>query len=155
MTSGECSRHGSPHCMCYMKIHEHTWNALWCRPNSTCKESAKHLPAAKTSAHASRHIHCQTGQITSGFTTMKRLDQGHLHPKLEVPRLTCPGREANLGLHGGRQALLKRAIQTACYLFGTSTYIYKAKIYRRISINTLWQPTTILLSYSIWRIVEL
>jgi hypothetical protein len=33
---------------------------------------------------------------------------------LEVPGLTCPGREANLGLHGGRQALLKRAIQTAC-----------------------------------------
>ncbi len=26
---------------------------------------------------------------------MKRLDQGHLHPKLEVPRLTCPGQESN------------------------------------------------------------
>ncbi len=24
---------------------------------------------------------------------MKRLDQGHLHPKQEVSRLTCPGRE--------------------------------------------------------------
>jgi hypothetical protein len=36
---------------------------------------------------------------------MKRLDQGHLHPKLEVPELTCPGRESNPGLHGGRRAL--------------------------------------------------
>jgi hypothetical protein len=29
-----------------------------------------------------------------GVTTMKRLGQGHPHPKLEVPRLTCPGRES-------------------------------------------------------------
>jgi hypothetical protein len=29
---------------------------------------------------------------------MKRLDQGHLHPKLEVPGL-IPGRESNLGLY--------------------------------------------------------
>jgi hypothetical protein len=29
---------------------------------------------------------------------MERLDQGHSHPKLEVPRLTCLGRESNLGL---------------------------------------------------------
>jgi hypothetical protein len=26
---------------------------------------------------------------------LKRLDQGHLHPKLMVPGLTCPGRESN------------------------------------------------------------
>jgi hypothetical protein len=26
---------------------------------------------------------------------MERLDQGHLHPNLEVPRLTCLGRESN------------------------------------------------------------
>jgi hypothetical protein len=29
---------------------------------------------------------------------MERLDQGHLHSKLEVPRLTCLGRELNPGL---------------------------------------------------------
>jgi hypothetical protein len=29
---------------------------------------------------------------------MKRLDQGYLHPKLEIPGLTCPGRESNPGL---------------------------------------------------------
>ncbi len=36
---------------------------------------------------------------------MKRLDQGHLHPKLEVPGLTCPGLELNPGLYSGRRAL--------------------------------------------------
>ncbi len=30
-------RHSSPHCMCYMNMPEHTWTALGCRPNSTCK----------------------------------------------------------------------------------------------------------------------
>ncbi len=29
------------------------------------------------------------------FSIIKRRDQAHLHPKLEVPRLTCPGRESN------------------------------------------------------------
>jgi hypothetical protein len=31
------------------------------------------------------------------FHIMERLEQGHLQPKLEVPRLTCPGRESNPG----------------------------------------------------------
>ncbi len=33
---------------------------------------------------------------------MMRLDQGHLHPKLEAPGLTCPGRESIPVLRGGR-----------------------------------------------------
>ncbi len=28
---------------------------------------------------------------------MERLDIGYLHPKLEIPGLTCPGRESNPG----------------------------------------------------------
>jgi hypothetical protein len=64
-TSGECLRHGSSQCLCYMNIHEHTWTAVGCRPNSTCKASAKHLQAAKTSALASPRIHCQTGRSGS------------------------------------------------------------------------------------------
>jgi hypothetical protein len=32
---------------------------------------------------------------------MKRLDHGHLHPKLEVSGLTCSSRESNPGLRGG------------------------------------------------------
>jgi hypothetical protein len=38
---------------------------------------------------------------------MKRLDPGHLHPKLDVPGLTCPSRGSNPGLQ-------KIAIRTAC-----------------------------------------
>jgi hypothetical protein len=45
--------------------------------------------------------------------TMKSLDQGHLHPKLEVLSLKCPGRKSNPGLHGERRALQKRAIRIA------------------------------------------
>ncbi len=36
---------------------------------------------------------------------MERLDQSHLHPKLEFPELTCPGRDSNPGLLRGRRAL--------------------------------------------------
>ncbi len=36
---------------------------------------------------------------------MERLDHGHLHPKPDVPRLTCLGRESNPGLPSGRRAL--------------------------------------------------
>ncbi len=43
--------------------------------NTACKASAKHLPAAKTSALASPRIHCQTGQIASG-SYEETLDQG-------------------------------------------------------------------------------
>ncbi len=32
---------------------------------------------------------------------MERLYQGHLHPKHEVPRMTCFGGESNLGPRGG------------------------------------------------------
>ncbi len=51
---------------------------------------------------------------------LERLGQGHLHRKLEVPRLTCLGRESNTHRHGGR-----RAIRTAYQLLpfsGTSKY---------------------------------
>jgi hypothetical protein len=35
---------------------------------------------------------------------IERLDQGHLYPNLEVPGLTCPGRESNPGLLRGKRA---------------------------------------------------
>jgi len=35
---------------------------------------------------------------------LKRLDQGHLHPKLEDPRLTCLGRETNPAARGGHSS---------------------------------------------------
>jgi hypothetical protein len=45
----------------------------------------------------------------AGVTTLKRLDQGHLHPNLEVPRLTRPGLESKPGILSGRQTLQKIA----------------------------------------------
>jgi hypothetical protein len=41
------------------------------------------------------------------------IDQGHFLTKLDVPRLICHGQESNPGLLSGRQALKKRAIETA------------------------------------------
>ncbi len=54
----------------------------------------------------------------------KRLDRGHVHPRLEVPGLTCPSRESNPRPHGGgRRALKKRVIRTV-YLMAIRN-IYK------------------------------
>jgi hypothetical protein len=48
-----------------------------------------------------------TDDENRNLQTMDRLYQGHLHPLLEEgPRLTCPGRESNLGLRGGRRELI-------------------------------------------------
>jgi hypothetical protein len=42
---------------------------------------------------------------------MKRLGQGQLHTKQEVPRLACLGRELNPGLHGGREQYSKELFE--------------------------------------------
>jgi hypothetical protein len=57
-------------------------------PNSTCKFFPPNNRVL-ASPRVLNHV---------GVTTMGRLDQGHLHPKLEVPRLTCSGRDSNPGL---------------------------------------------------------
>ncbi len=81
---------------CVTGTYMNTLTALGCRPNSTCKADgllpSRHLASPRVSNHI-------------GVTTMERLEQCHLYPKLEVPGLTCPGWESNLGLHGGRRAL--------------------------------------------------
>ncbi len=43
------------------------------------------------------------------WLVVKKLAKGNLHPKLEVPWLSSPGRELNPGLHCERRALQKRA----------------------------------------------
>ncbi len=52
---------------------------------------------------------------------MTRFNQGHLHPKLEVPGLTCPGRESNPGLLSGRRAL-EKSNSKSLLIFITSTH---------------------------------
>jgi hypothetical protein len=60
---------------------------------------------------------------------MKRLDQGHLHPKLKVPGLTCPSREPNPDLRGGRRNSGKEPFkQLVLQLFGTSDYEHTRKV---------------------------
>jgi hypothetical protein len=51
------------HCTRYMNIHKHTWTALGCRPNSTCK---LFNPEYWHQALASPCIHYQARQITPG-----------------------------------------------------------------------------------------
>ncbi len=77
-------------CVTNNNIHEHTWTALGCRPNSTCKADGLLLSWRLASPRFFIHV---------GVTTMERLD----HTKLEVLGMTCFGRESNPGLYGGRQ----------------------------------------------------
>ncbi len=55
--------------------------------------------------------------LYQNVNTMERLDKGHLRPKLEVPQLTCQGRESNLGLHR------KRGMRIACLIAIRNLYM--------------------------------
>ncbi len=105
-------RHGYPQCMWlqYMNIHGHIWAALVCRPHSTCEL----LNPEYRNQHLQVRIFTVKQDRSRQGTTLERLDQGHLHPKLVVPRLTCLSRELNPGLSSRRQALTQRTIKTAC-----------------------------------------
>ncbi len=67
--------------------------------------SARHLPAVKKSGTCKTTYSLSSRTNHVGVTTMKRLDQGHLPPKLEILRLTWPGQELNPGLCVGSLAL--------------------------------------------------
>jgi hypothetical protein len=87
-----------------MNVHEHTRAAIGCTVGrialaspSTLNIDIRHLQVRVSLSSKTDHI---------GATAMReRIDQGHPHPKLEVPRLTCLGLESNPNLLGGRQAL--------------------------------------------------
>ncbi len=72
------------------------------------------LPGTAATGVFSTSSEVSTFGISIDYITVKRLDQGHLHSKLEVLGLTCPFWESNPGLQGGRRALKKKAIRTAC-----------------------------------------
>ncbi len=59
--------------------------------------------------------------IFLNVSRLKRLHQGHLHPKLQVPGLTCPGRESNLasaiGGEHSRKKPLKIHITQSCFSY--------------------------------------
>ncbi len=123
----------------YCSTEEHTWTALGCRPNSTCKASAKHLQAAKTSALASPYsLSNRTDHVR--VTTMKRLNQGHLYPKLS--RFPCTVYNKCVLLWACCGPLTDTIPQQAAYF---TAYFIKTKK----TVNTcserrwLWIPTLI------------
>jgi hypothetical protein len=85
--------------MSYMNTHELHRR---CRPRSTCNLFD---PENQHQALANSHVQMSGKTDHVGVTTMERLGQGHPHPLLEDPRLTCPGLESNPSLHGGKPAL--------------------------------------------------
>ncbi len=73
-----------------MWSHEHSWTHMSCtsRPNSLQVVQPWILTSGTSYTLSSKTDHV-------GVTTMERLNQGHLHPRLEVLRLTCLGWESN------------------------------------------------------------
>ncbi len=71
----------------YINIHEHTWAALGCGPNSTRKSFN---PEYWHQALASPRIRCQARQITTGSPLWRDLTK----VISILPRLTCLGHEA-------------------------------------------------------------
>jgi hypothetical protein len=107
---GESSRNGPP----VHVLHELTWSAIGCRPNSTCKASARHKPAAKTSGTC-KSTYSKWSMIDHvRVTTLERLDHSHLHLKLEVPGLTCPGwkSKSEVGGKHSRKEPLKQLLNS-------------------------------------------
>jgi hypothetical protein len=71
-----------------------------------------------------RHLQVHMFLIHVGVTYMKRLDQGQLHPKLEVPRLTCPCGDRTLSSTFGGEHSRKEPCEQLNLLFKTSTDSY-------------------------------
>jgi hypothetical protein len=124
----------------YMNIQEHTWTAFGCRPNSTCRQQTRHQ------ALATPLIHCQTAHISAGSPLMKRLDQDHLHPKLEGPGLTCPHPELNPGLRGGSE-LSRKGHSNSLLIAIRNIYIWARKQWRML---TTWLPPVHVLHEHTW-----
>ncbi len=105
-------QHSLPvHMVTWTCVHEHTWAALGCRPNSTCKLfNPEYWHQART-CKSTYSLSSKTDH--AGVTTMERFYQGHLHPKLGVPRLTClGGNQTQVSAVGGEHSskeLFKRS----------------------------------------------
>jgi hypothetical protein len=88
---------GAPvHMPMHPKHMDLTWEVGRIALASDAPSGTLNVHQALASPRVSNHV---------GVTTIERLDQGHLYPNLEVPGLTCPGRESNPGLPRGKRAL--------------------------------------------------
>ncbi len=90
------------------------WSCKWFYPNSTYKWCTLNIKSVCLN-HA-------------GVTTMKRPDQSHPHPKLEVPRLTCLGWVSTwASAVGGEHSRKEPFEQLIMLLFGTPTWLPHCK----------------------------
>ncbi len=58
---------------------------------------------------------------------LKRLDQDHLHPKLEVPGLTCLCRESHPGLHGWEASILEKIYANSLVILAIQNIYIRAR----------------------------
>ncbi len=125
------SRHGSPQCMCYMNILEHTWTALGRWPNSTCKVDGL-LPG--------RHL---ASPSVSGSPLQRELTR-HLYPNLRSQDWDVPARNWTWASREGSEHSRKEPSRqhVNCYL----EHLHMSP--RQVS----WLKTFIAVSHDIGRV---
>jgi len=77
-----------------------------CRRNTPCGEAPRPLQQqqhgwlwrTRYAIYISLHCYFNDKDVPNIYWSIERLDLSHLYPNLEVPGLTCPGRESNPGL---------------------------------------------------------
>jgi hypothetical protein len=83
---------------------------------------------------------------------MERLDQGHIHSKREVPRLTCLSRESNPGLRGAVGG--EHSSQELLKVLSSKMDPAKVKLIKERGVEVFWKnppvphPVIALKSYS-------
>ncbi len=70
---------------------------------------------------------------------MKRLDQGHLHPKLEVPGLTCAGRESNPGLRRWEASTLEKSHSHDLLTAIRNSYVHMSPQQSTVNISSYFR----------------
>ncbi len=139
----------------YMNIHEHTWAALGCRRNRTCK---RFNPEYWYQALASPGIHLSSKTDHVGVTTMERLDQGdsivNWRSETDMSRLGIkPGPlqwEASTQAKGYSNSVLIAIPEHLLYILARDTAPSSACAYMNIHEHTWAAPGCRLNSTEYW-----
>ncbi len=91
---------------------------------------------AADQSRSSRETH-PTGTYYCIFYRETWPNQGRLHPKLEVPRLTCLGHESNPDLRRGRQQSTKSHLNSVLIAFVTSNTHMSPRQFQAVFRNFL------------------
>jgi hypothetical protein len=76
---------------------------------------------------------------------MERLDQGHLYPLLEVPRLTCPGTEIDPGPPRWQANTLAKSHSNSVLIAIQNIYMILQQHYHVYKVTQCTHPTQYLL----------